>query len=138
MRYAKEDAMDEKLLTKLNQLERVVWPVVFIIALGVVLYVAFVMPGPNEKLLAAAKNGDIAAVENLLEKGADVNTRAKDGWTPLMHAAQNGHTAVVKALIENGADVNAKANDNGTALSRAGQGNHTEITKLLKTAGAKD
>ncbi|MBI5970679.1 MAG: ankyrin repeat domain-containing protein [Deltaproteobacteria bacterium] len=124
--------MDEKLLMKLERIERVVWPAVFLIALGVVLYVAFILPGPNEKLLIAAKNGDIVAVGNLLDKGADVNARNKDNLTPLMLAAQNGHVDVVKALLAKGADVNAKANDNKTAQSRAERGNHPEAAKLLK------
>lgn len=131
-----EGGMDEKTIMKLNRLERVLWPAVVVIAFGVVLYVVYSMPGPNEKLLTAAKNGDLAAIENLLDnKGADVNTKAKDDWTPLMLASQNGHTDAVKALLARDADVFAQTKDNGTALSRAEQGNHTEVVKLLKAAG---
>jgi ankyrin repeat protein len=36
----------------------------------------------------------------LLGNGADVNTRTKDGWTPLFLAAKNGNTEVVRALLE--------------------------------------
>jgi len=44
----------------------------------------------------------------LLEKGADVDSKASDGQTPLSLAAANGHEDVVKLLLENRADVHAQ------------------------------
>ena len=57
-----------------------------------------------------AGRGDPAAVEALLDRGADVDAKDIDGRTALMLAIQNGHLDVVKALIAKGADVNAKDN----------------------------
>jgi ankyrin repeat protein len=45
----------------------------------------------------------------LIEKGADVNAAAKDGWTALMYAAYVGHADTTSFLIEKEADVNAAA-----------------------------
>lgn len=55
----------------------------------------------------------------LLEKGADFETRGKDGRTPLSYAAEKGHEAVVKLLLEQGADVNAEDDRSRTSLSHA-------------------
>jgi ankyrin repeat protein len=41
-------------------------------------------------------------VELLLEKGAELETKSKDGQTPLSWAAESGHKAVVKLLLEKG------------------------------------
>jgi ankyrin repeat protein len=42
----------------------------------------------------AAATGDTDVVKLLLAKGADVNAKEDDGWTPLHWAARNGHKAV--------------------------------------------
>ena len=42
----------------------------------------------------------------LIEAGADVNLRHKDGRTALMMAAGEGHNKCVEQLIQAGADVN--------------------------------
>ena len=67
----------------------------------------------------AAMSNQVAALEFLLGKGADVNIKAGDefGGTPLHWAAVFGKYEAVKALIETGkADVNALDNNNATAL----------------------
>jgi ankyrin repeat protein len=40
------------------------------------------------------KNGHEAVVKLLLEKGAELESKDKDGRTPLSWAAENGHEAV--------------------------------------------
>ena len=56
----------------------------------------------------AAANGNIEAVKQYLDGGADVNAKDGGGWTPLHHAAEAGHKEIAELLIANGADVNAK------------------------------
>lgn len=61
----------------------------------------------NDEFLEAASKGDTIKVKNLIEQGADVNNKDKDGMTALMRAARGGHLETTKLLIEKGADVNA-------------------------------
>ena len=48
----------------------------------------------------AAYSGHEAVVKLLVEKGAELDSKDRDGRTPLSHAAGNGHKAVVKLLVE--------------------------------------
>ncbi|UCF81171.1 MAG: ankyrin repeat domain-containing protein [Acidobacteriota bacterium] len=90
----------------------------------------------NSDLLEAAKAGDAAEVEELLEQGADVNAGEEDGTTALMFAASKGHTETVKALVASGADVNAETDNGVTALMTAVSWGYTETVKVLLDAGA--
>jgi len=49
-------------------------------------------------LLDACEDGDLEKVKQLLENGADVNAKDKDGLTALMYASYNGHKEVVELL----------------------------------------
>ena len=62
--------------------------------------------GPG--LIEAAQKGDLAAVERLLARGADIDARDGRGRTALLAATHGNHVAVARALIAAGADVNAK------------------------------
>jgi Ankyrin repeats (3 copies)/Ankyrin repeats (many copies) len=68
----------------------------------------------------------------LLERGADVNARAKDQSTPLrLAAAQFGRVEVVHVLLQHGADVSAKDSSGRTALQVASEKGNYEIMRLL-------
>lgn len=54
-------------------------------------------------LISAAKGGKLDAVIALLEAGADVNIRDRDGNTPLSWAQSNGYEQVISLLRERGA-----------------------------------
>ncbi len=71
---------------------------------------------PIGELHEAAVSGDVQKVRELLEQGADVDSRAKGGWMPLYYAAKEGHTETVRLLIEYGADVNVRGEDGDTPL----------------------
>ncbi|MBI3797523.1 MAG: CHAT domain-containing protein [Deltaproteobacteria bacterium] len=63
---------------------------------------------------------DISTVQTLIDGGADVNVRDKEGKTFLMLAAsENGFAPVVKALLAAGAEVNAQDNQGETAIIKA-------------------
>ena len=76
-------------------------------------------------------------VQAAIRKGADVNARGDDDWTPLMEAAwYNLNPEVISTLLRGGADARAQTKDGYTALMyAAGRQSPTVITMLLK-AGA--
>jgi ankyrin repeat protein len=88
-------------------------------------------------MIGAAKKGNVKLIEELLEKGANVNAANMNGWTALMMASKNGHTEAVKLLLEKGAKVNAVEKDGRRALLFASKSGHIEVVKLLLEKGAK-
>ena len=111
-------------------------------------------PDMMRKLLAAggdakAKNSfdstalmwcanDLAKVRLLVEKGADVNARTKQGISPLfIAAAHDGNVDVVKFLLDHGADAKAPGPAGATgALMMSARANDTASVKLLLAKGA--
>ena len=54
----------------------------------------------NRCLGKMAKSGEVKIVENLIEvEDIDVNTRNKEGQTPLILASRSGHTEIVSMLL---------------------------------------
>ena len=97
----------------------------------------FLVQAQAGELVDAAKAGDLAKVEQFLEKGADVNERGEFQDTPLHEAAGGGNYDVAKFLIEKGADVNARNSVNYTPLHFAARGvENIGIVKLLIEKGA--
>ncbi len=72
----------------------------------------------------------------LLNSGADVNKRDRDGTTPLTWAAGEGSPKAVKALLDKGAEVDAKDNKERTPLMSAAYRGFPEVVKLLLEKGA--
>ena len=75
----------------------------------------------------------------LLEHGADVNVRTKDGTTSLHVAAQNGRLDNTRTLLEHGANVGAENGRGRTASQVAPESLrvHDKIMALLLEYGAK-
>jgi ankyrin repeat protein len=90
----------------------------------------------NEQLFAAAEKGDAAAAQRLLKKGADVNAKHSDGWTPLILAAGRGDVAMVKLLLDKGARTGAKNPGDPTALKQALLIASVPVVELLLQNGA--
>jgi ankyrin repeat protein len=77
--------------------------------------------GDNDGSQAIHYASDVGSAQQLLEHGAQVNARSKDGDTPLMQAAWDAQTTVVEFLLQRGADIHATDNSGLQALHRAAQ-----------------
>ncbi|HMP03062.1 MAG TPA: PQQ-binding-like beta-propeller repeat protein [Gemmatales bacterium] len=91
----------------------------------------------HEKLFAALRAGDVAAVRQLLDDGVDVNSKNEFGLTALAYAASAGQVDLVKLLIERKANVNQADSYYGMSpLVWAAFQNHPAVAKELLAAGA--
>lgn len=94
----------------------------------------------RQAFVRAADRGDIQAVKELLEAGADVNVMVKARFiesTALIRAAGNGHIEVVELLLQAKADPNKKNASGETALGYALRSNHLNIMEVLIDRGAQ-
>jgi len=87
-------------------------------------------------LLELAFNGNLGAVQKLVEAGVPVDSVNTDQSTPLMWAAYNGHTEVAAYLLKRGANVDARDINGRTALLYASSGPFPETVELLLNNGA--
>ena len=110
--------------------------------LSILLFCAF--PTNAQPLIAAARNGDIAELDELLKEGADPNVEGPIG-TALHISSLKGNASAAALLLAAGADVNAWNDRLGTPLlaSLSGGGiygkpslKRSEIVSLLIDAGA--
>lgn len=62
----------------------------------------------GSQLITSSKAGDLAGITRAIENGADIETRDKEGATPLVWACLRCNAPVAKFLISRGADCNAK------------------------------
>ncbi len=96
---------------------------------------------PDIPIREAVKTGNIEAVKQHLDTGADVNAKGKYGRTPLHYAATRGLKKIIELLIARGADVNTKIEvgdyKGHTPLDGAIQWNHPETADLLRKHGGK-
>jgi len=85
---------------------------------------------------AAIRKGDLDEVRQLIEEGANIDTKDETGATPLHWAADASHTGIAELLISKGADVNATANDGFRPLHFAANAGSTMMAELLINEGA--
>ncbi|RYO91810.1 hypothetical protein DL764_008235 [Monosporascus ibericus] len=89
------------------------------------------------KLLTKSTGVGLKGPKLLFGEGADVDSKSKDGRTPLSYGAWNGNAAVVKRLIKAGARVDAKDDIGGTPSSYAVCNGRKEVIKLLLKEGSQ-
>lgn len=94
-------------------------------------------PPPSlERLLQAARTGDVAGVARALSSGAPIDGRdPKRGETALMRAAAFGQRATVQALLSAGANPLAESAGKRTALHAAAEGGDVDIIRDLLAKG---
>ena len=91
----------------------------------------------DKRLLAAAEKGDIEEVRNLLDRGAEVDSRNRGGETPLHKAAKNGHIEVARLLLDRGARIDAVDGFKMTPLHWAAWSGRSGVAILLLYKGAR-
>ena len=82
------------------------------------------------------KAGDVAALEALIDSGADIDARDEHGQTALMNAARDGHSSVVRLLVARAADLDCTAKFNLSAIMLAVINGRDAIVGVLADAGA--
>ncbi|MES1920008.1 Serine/threonine-protein kinase tnni3k [Bonamia ostreae] len=99
----------------------------------------------DEQIHKAAYKGELAAVENIIKEGFDINAIGAGNRTALHRAVGGGHEEVVCFLINNNADVNvvdangrtplhwAAISDSIDCANRLLSTNYIDINKQTKT-----
>jgi len=86
--------------------------------------------------MAAARGGHEEIVGLLLESGASVELRARNGETALFKAAAEGRTKLVERLAAAGADVHVADERGRSALTLAAEGAFSDLIECLLRLGA--
>jgi len=98
---------------------------------------AFVLAAFCDEIHTAAENGDVAALQSLLQQNPSLLTvKDSGGNAPLHSAAIKGQLEAVKYLIAQGCPVDIGDNENTTPLQVAGMNGHLEVVKYLHKKGA--
>ncbi|WCR57077.1 ankyrin repeat domain-containing protein [Rickettsia asembonensis] len=87
-------------------------------------------------LYTSMLNKNIDAMDLLLKKGADINSKDSFGGFALHGAIYNNQLKAAELLLKHGADVNAKDNYGNTILHHTIGINNIEAAKLLIKYGA--
>ena len=91
----------------------------------------------NGEFVLAAKAGRTERVAALLTQGASVNSRDRNGDSPLNMAASKGNESLLDVLLKAGADVNLANLSGVTPLMGAAFSGKAAMVRTLIAAGAK-
>lgn len=84
----------------------------------------------------AAVHGNISACSVLLQRGANVEAKDKEGLTPLLISAQHGHSDLTRLFCIKGAKIDATDEEGRTPLYWSVRNNHPDCVTVLLSAGA--
>ena len=87
-------------------------------------------------LFAAARLGCERETRALLDRGAAVDAKDREGMTALAKSAQSGKVKVMSLLLERSADVGTRSVNGGTPLYYAAEADRGEAVRLLLDHGA--
>ncbi|KAM7162177.1 2-5A-dependent ribonuclease-like isoform 1-T1 [Macrochelys suwanniensis] len=93
--------------------------------------------GTASLLNDAVRNHSIETVRQLLEEGADVNSKAEGGWTPLHRAVQADQEEIIGLLLEKGADPCARKRNGATPFLVAGIVGNVSLLELFLSKGSE-
>ncbi len=89
-----------------------------------------------DAMIEAVRADDLAAIESLLDGGADIDAAGRFGYTPIMVAAIRGNAETVDLLAERGADLGLVSSSGHTALHLAARNGHREAIVTLVANGS--
>ncbi len=119
---------------------------VFAIAIVVVAWLGWILSDAwrywnpseaDERLVSASSSGNIEAMIQALNAGADLDAVAFETWTPLTAAIENNQLEAVVFLVEAGADINKNSPGDITPLFWAERKGKDDIAEYLVGQGAK-
>ncbi|CAH2217475.1 jg27377 [Pararge aegeria aegeria] len=84
----------------------------------------------------ACRLGKVESVAELLNQGANTNTKDNAGWTPLHEVVQNGRLDLLKLLLQYNTLIDVPGQGNETPLHEAIRYNHKDIAIELVKNGA--
>jgi uncharacterized protein len=91
----------------------------------------------QDALMWAVAEGHVDAARLLIDRGADVQSRTVQGFTPLMFAAREPNLDMVRLLVDRGARLDDSADDGSTPLLVATVRGHVDTAKYLLDRGAR-
>ena len=90
----------------------------------------------DERLWLTALTGNIKAIIDLVEKGANPFISTRHGETAMHAAAARGHLNIVSYLIKQGVSVHARTRTGWTPLHHAARFGHSSVAHFLVKSGA--
>ena len=90
----------------------------------------------DERLLAAARAGEVDAIRAALADGADADVRDADGTPATMLATRGHHTDALRTLLDSGADVDAQDATLDNPLLYAGREGFLDVIRVANEAEA--
>ncbi len=90
----------------------------------------------NDRLIEAARAGDVEQITQALQKGASVDAASGQGVSALMFAAASGHPLAVQSLLDAHAHVDTRVGRGITALRIAVAAGSPDTARRLLAAGA--
>jgi len=90
----------------------------------------------NWQLIAAAREGNMNAINQAIKDGADINARDEDKITSLHWAVRGRHIAAVITLLEAGAEIDIRNESDYTPLHWAAFNGDTATMDILIAFGA--
>ena len=88
----------------------------------------------SKALFSAIANGRIEIAKRLIQAGANINGRSRQGYTALMIAASHGQDDIVNLLLDYGADLTTVDTDGRNALQIAREADRKGCVALLLAA----
>jgi ankyrin repeat protein len=88
----------------------------------------------SKALFSAIANGRIEIASRLINAGANINGRSRQGYTALMIAASHGQDDLVRLLLDKGADLTRVDADGRNALQIAREADRKGCVALLLAA----